>query len=183
MRSNSSEAFQRLQGLASSLSGAMPVSRRSSKRCRRLVAFSRLALSSDGTHLARDLDSYSEIDNALGSAIMWAILCASTQPVSLLQPAYLVPVQPQNTRRRSRPTLRFSPYTRKLHGEIFVDEYFWMRERTNPAVRAHLERENASTITVMKPTAALQKQLYKEIIGRIQETDDSVPAPKGDRKR
>jgi len=60
-----------------------------------------------------------------------------------------------------------------------VDDYFWLRERTNAAVKAYLDAENAYTAAVMKPTQALQRRLYREIIGRIQETDDSVPARKG----
>jgi oligopeptidase B len=71
------------------------------------------------------------------------------------------------------------PQVRDLHGDRFIDDYFWLREKTNPAVVAYLKAENAYTAQAMKPTAPLQAKLYREMVGRIQETDRSVPFPKG----
>ena len=62
-----------------------------------------------------------------------------------------------------------------LHDETLKDDYFWMRERNNPKVRAFLEAENAYADAFMKPTEAFQKTLYDEMLGRIKETDLSVP--------
>jgi oligopeptidase B len=62
-----------------------------------------------------------------------------------------------------------------IHGEQLVDEYFWLREKTNPAVLAHLKAEDAYTESVMKPTAALQEKLYKEMLSHIKQTDTDVP--------
>jgi oligopeptidase B len=62
-----------------------------------------------------------------------------------------------------------------LHGEVLQDNYFWVREKTNPEVIKYLKAENAYTEAVMKPTKALQAKLYKEMLGRIQETDLTVP--------
>lgn len=70
-------------------------------------------------------------------------------------------------------------HVRELHGEKFQDDYFWLRQKTNPAVREYLEAENAYTAGVVAPTKSLQRALYKEIVSRIQETDTSVPARKG----
>jgi oligopeptidase B len=50
-----------------------------------------------------------------------------------------------------------------------------MREKTDPEVIAYLESENAYTESVMKPTEEFQAALYKEILGRIKQTDLSVP--------
>jgi len=61
------------------------------------------------------------------------------------------------------------------HGDRRIDPYYWMREKANPEVIAHLKAENAYTDAVMAPTAALQEQLYREIVGRIQESDTSAP--------
>jgi oligopeptidase B len=61
------------------------------------------------------------------------------------------------------------------HGDRRVDPYYWMKEKANPEVIAHLEAENAYTEAVTAPTAALREQLYHEIVGRIQETDTSAP--------
>ncbi len=67
----------------------------------------------------------------------------------------------------------------KIHGETLVDEYFWLREKTNPAVMAHLQAENAYAESLMKPTAALQEKLYNEMLSHIKQTDASVPYRSG----
>ncbi len=61
------------------------------------------------------------------------------------------------------------------HGDIRPDPWFWLRNREDPAVLAYLEAENAWTAAEMRPTQALQEELYREMLGRIQETDLSVP--------
>jgi len=50
-----------------------------------------------------------------------------------------------------------------------------IRDRQNPEVIAYLTAENAYTDAVMAPTADLQEKLYREIVGRVQETDTSAP--------
>jgi len=67
-----------------------------------------------------------------------------------------------------------------LHGEKLADEYFWLRDRKNPEVKAYLEAENAYADAFMKPTETLQTRLYEEMLGRIKETDLSVPYRQGD---
>jgi len=62
-----------------------------------------------------------------------------------------------------------------LHGETRTDEYAWLRDKSDPRVIAHLEAENAHTTAVMKPTEALQETLYGEMLGRIKQTDLTVP--------
>jgi len=62
-----------------------------------------------------------------------------------------------------------------IHGDTRIDEYYWLRERENPEVIAYLEAENAYRETVMKDSEKLQESLYEEIIGRIKQTDESVP--------
>jgi oligopeptidase B len=70
--------------------------------------------------------------------------------------------------------------TTNIHGDTLVDDYFWLREKNNPAVMAHLQAEEAYTNEVMKPTAALQDKLYKEMLSHIKQTDKSVPYRWGD---
>ena len=60
------------------------------------------------------------------------------------------------------------------------DDYFWLRDRENPDVIAYLEAENAYTAKVMKHTEQLQEKIYNEIVGRIKETDLSVPVKRDD---
>ncbi|MEO6210773.1 MAG: S9 family peptidase [Gemmatimonadaceae bacterium] len=62
-----------------------------------------------------------------------------------------------------------------LHGDARVDNYFWLREKTNPKVIAYLDSENAYTTYGMRHTEVLQAKLYGEMLGRVKETDLSVP--------
>src|SRR5688572_19756691 len=69
--------------------------------------------------------------------------------------------------------------TTNIHGEQLLDDYFWLREKNNPAVLAHLQAEDAYAETVMKPTAALQEKLYNEMLSHIKQTDTNVPYRSG----
>ena len=73
------------------------------------------------------------------------------------------------------PVTEKKPKITEINGDRLVDNYFWLREKSNPAVIAHLEAENAYTTAVMKPTEGLQEKLYKEILSHIKQTDVSVP--------
>src|SRR6266478_4021361 len=73
------------------------------------------------------------------------------------------------------PTATIKPKVDTLHGEVRTDNYFWLREKSNPEVTSYLEKENAYTAARMKHTEALQQKLYDEMLGRIKETDVSVP--------
>src|SRR5215470_14400432 len=73
------------------------------------------------------------------------------------------------------PVAQRIPKVDMVHGDRRVDNYFWLREKSNPEVKAYLEAENAYTDAVMKPTQELQEALYKEMVGHIKETDLSVP--------
>jgi oligopeptidase B len=67
-----------------------------------------------------------------------------------------------------------------IHGEQRLDAYAWLRQRTDPEVMAYLEAENHYATAMMRHTEALQKRLYDEMLGRIQETDISVPVKMGE---
>jgi oligopeptidase B len=69
--------------------------------------------------------------------------------------------------------------TTNIHGETLVDEYFWLREKANPSVLAHLQAENAYAEAAMKHTAALQEKLYNEMLSHLKQTDNTVPYHSG----
>ena len=73
------------------------------------------------------------------------------------------------------PVAKRIPKVMVMHGERRVDDYYWLREKSSPEVIAYLEAENAYTAAVTKPTEAFQEALYKEMLGRIKQTDLSVP--------
>ena len=73
------------------------------------------------------------------------------------------------------PAAKIVPKELTIHGHTRVDNYYWLNERDNPEVVAYLEAENAYLQAVLKPTEAFQEKLYAEIVGRIKQTDLSVP--------
>ena len=77
------------------------------------------------------------------------------------------PLEPPRAARKPKVLVKF--------GDRRVDEYYWLRDRADPAVIAHLEAENRYARAVMKPLDAFRDKLYAEMLARIQETDESVP--------
>jgi oligopeptidase B len=77
------------------------------------------------------------------------------------------------------PIAKKVPKTVVLHGDERVDDYGWIREKTNPETLAYLEAENAYADAMTKPTEELRKKLYDEMLGRIKQTDVNVPYRKG----
>jgi oligopeptidase B len=71
------------------------------------------------------------------------------------------------------------PKVLSLHGDDRTDDWYWMRDRDDPAVVAHLQAENAHTEVVLAPTVPLREKIYAEITSHIQETDASAPVPHG----
>ncbi len=78
------------------------------------------------------------------------------------------------------PAAEKKPKTITIHNHSRVDEYYWLRERDNPDVIAHLTAENEYTQAKMAHTEALQQTLYEEMVGRIQETDSSAEVKMGE---
>ncbi|MBD3617247.1 MAG: S9 family peptidase [Gracilimonas sp.] len=73
-----------------------------------------------------------------------------------------------------------------IHGDTRIDPYFWMRltdeqkiaetpDAQTQKVLDYLNSENEYTDLAMKDTEGLQEKLYEEIVGRIKETDESLP--------
>ena len=73
------------------------------------------------------------------------------------------------------PVAKKIPKDVTVHGDKRVDDYFWLREKDNPAVLDYLKAENTHTEAVMAGTKPLQETLYTEMLGRIKQTDLSVP--------
>jgi oligopeptidase B len=62
-----------------------------------------------------------------------------------------------------------------LHGERRIDDWFWLRDKDDPKVLAHLRAENAYTQAWFAPLAGLRETLYDEMVGRIRQDDEEVP--------
>jgi oligopeptidase B len=77
------------------------------------------------------------------------------------------------------PVAKTIPSVAEIHGDRRVDEYAWLRDKSNPDVRAYLEAENAYTAAILEPLTTLRQGLYDEMLGRIKQTDASVPCREG----
>lgn len=60
-----------------------------------------------------------------------------------------------------------------------VDPWFWLRERDDPEVLSYLEAENAFTREALGHLSGLRRDLYAEIVGRVQESDTTAPVRRG----
>ena len=77
------------------------------------------------------------------------------------------------------PVARKIPRVDVVHGDVRQDDYAWLRDKDSPDVVAHLEAENAYADAVLAATAEFQAALYREMLARIKEDDQSVPYPYG----
>jgi oligopeptidase B len=102
-------------------------------------------------------------------------LVVSLTAVSLVMPAaraqQSVPQPPVAAKKQ---------HTVQIHGYTLTDDYFWLREKSNPEVIKYLEAENAYTEALMEATKPLQDTLYNEMYNRIKQTDLSVPSRIGE---
>ena len=73
------------------------------------------------------------------------------------------------------PIAQKKPHELSNHGITRIDNYYWLNDRENPEVIKYLKAENDYTSAMMKDTEKLQEKLYAEIVGRIKQTDESVP--------
>jgi oligopeptidase B len=83
------------------------------------------------------------------------------------------------TSRPAPPAPACHPAELEAHGDVRIDDWYWLADREDPAVIEHLVAENTYTEAVTAATAGLRDQLFKEMVARIEETDLSVPARKG----
>jgi oligopeptidase B len=86
---------------------------------------------------------------------------------------------PLGAQEPSAPQAPKQPRDVTVHGDRRIDDYFWLRDKDKPEVIAHLQAEADYTAQWFKPHQKLIDSLYEELVGRIQQADDSVPARKG----
>lgn len=73
------------------------------------------------------------------------------------------------------PQAKKIPVELEKHGDVRIDNYFWLRERENPDVLDYLNAENAYNEEMTAHTKAFQEELFQEVKSRIKEDDSSVP--------
>jgi oligopeptidase B len=80
----------------------------------------------------------------------------------------------------SFPTAVKQPKEIIQHGQIRVDNYFWMRYKEDPEVLKYLHAEQDYLEEIMQHTKSLQEILFQEMKGRIKEDDSSAPEKDGE---
>ena len=73
------------------------------------------------------------------------------------------------------PVATIKPTKLEKHGDIRIDNYFWLNQRENPDVISYLEEENAYYKKMTSSTVAFQQSLFEEMRARIKEDDEMVP--------
>ncbi|MDT5079124.1 MAG: oligopeptidase [Mycobacterium sp.] len=71
-------------------------------------------------------------------------------------------------------------HRREHHGDVFIDPYEWLRDKSDPEVIAYLEAENAYTEQQTEQLAPLRQKIFDEIKARTKETDLSIPTRRGE---
>jgi len=67
------------------------------------------------------------------------------------------------------------PKELEKHGDIRIDNYYWLNDREDPNVLSYLEAENAYYREMTSHTKNFQEELFLEMKSRIKEDDSSVP--------
>ncbi|NNG09212.1 MAG: S9 family peptidase [Arenibacter sp.] len=61
------------------------------------------------------------------------------------------------------------------HGDVRIDDYYWLNDRENPEVISYLQEENDYYEALTAHTNDLKESLFQEMRARIKEDDTSVP--------
>ena len=100
--------------------------------------------------------------------VLGLLISGLVSAVRLMAQAPKPPLAPVHQRRETR------------HGATVVDNYYWLREKSNPETIRYLEAENAYTEAMTAALKPFEDALYNEMLARIKQTDLSVPARRGE---
>ncbi|MDO8665336.1 MAG: S9 family peptidase [Gemmatimonadales bacterium] len=112
--------------------------------------------------------SYCVFSASLPALAVWAALAVPTTALAQAAGLLAAPVASRRT------------HVDTIHGYVRRDDYFWLRDKTNPDVIAYLNAENAYADQLLAPMQPLRDTLFAEMLRRIKQTDLSVPYREGD---
>ena len=98
--------------------------------------------------------------------------------INLLAAICLIFATACNSNKETMPTppvAKKIPTNLEKHGDVRVDNYYWLNDRENPEVIEYLNQENDYYDEVTKHTKDFQNNLFEEMKSRIKEDDSSVP--------
>nr|WP_240339594.1 S9 family peptidase [Flavobacterium arcticum] len=79
------------------------------------------------------------------------------------------------TETQTPPTAAIKPKKLEKHGDVRIDNYYWLNEREDPEVIDYLNKENEYYEKMTEHTKAFREDLFTEMKSRIKEDDSSVP--------
>ena len=79
------------------------------------------------------------------------------------------------TQKIQAPVAKIIPKKLNKHGDVRIDNYYWLNDRKNPDVIDYLNQENQYYQEMTAHTKDFQKSLFDEMKARIKEDDESVP--------
>ncbi|MBM7578666.1 S9 family peptidase [Jeotgalibacillus terrae] len=77
------------------------------------------------------------------------------------------------------PIAKRVPFTHNIHNDIREDDYYWMKDKTNPEVVSYLEAENEYFKEVMKPLEQKANEIFEGMVARVPEAEVKVPVQNG----
>ncbi len=98
-----------------------------------------------------------------------------TEMTVLWTALYLTSCNSESSMKPEPPVAEKKPKELTIHGHTRIDPYYWLRERENREVIQYLEAENAYREAMMAGTESLEEELFREIVSRIKQTDETVP--------
>ncbi|WML49097.1 prolyl oligopeptidase family serine peptidase [Neobacillus sp. PS3-34] len=77
------------------------------------------------------------------------------------------------------PVAKRIPHPHELHGDVRKDNYYWLKDRTNPEVITYLEEENRYYDEIMRPLEEQTDQIYQSMVDRVPDSEVKVPVQHG----
>ncbi|MBT1169981.1 S9 family peptidase [Bifidobacterium sp. SO4] len=83
--------------------------------------------------------------------------------------------QSKNAAAAMPPVAKREPKRREFHGDVFEDDYEWMRDKESPEVQDYVAAQNRYCDERMAHLAGFRRTLFEELKAHVEETDMSVP--------
>ena len=77
------------------------------------------------------------------------------------------------------PVAKQIPYVHELHGDKRQDDYYWLKDRSNPEVIRYLEEENKYYEEIMRPLEKEVENIYQDMVARVPDSEVDVPIQHG----
>ncbi|MHC0038335.1 S9 family peptidase [Pseudoneobacillus sp. C159] len=77
------------------------------------------------------------------------------------------------------PVAKRIPHQHELHGDVRKDDYYWLKDRTNPEVIQYLEEENRYYDEIMRPLEERTEKIFQSMVDRVPDSEVKIPVQLG----